>query len=88
MHEEHFESLKKIKLLCLDFDGVFTTGHTFLGEDGRRLYRFSIHDGMGLVLLHAAEIDVAVMTFSNNEVIAERMRRLKIPHLDMGAHDK
>lgn len=72
------EKAKNIKCLICDIDGVLTNGMLFLDNFGNELKAFHVHDGMGLKLLMAADIQVAVITTSVNAVIDHRMQQLGI----------
>lgn len=51
-----------IRLLVLDVDGVLTDGSlTFTGE-GELSKTFNVRDGLGIKLLQAAGIEVAILT--------------------------
>lgn len=80
--------LKAIKCLILDVDGVLTDGLLHIANDGNELKTFHVHDGMGLKLLLNADINVAVITTSNNEVIDLRMKQLGIQHYYKGELNK
>lgn len=83
-----YEKAKKIKCLICDVDGVLTDGLLYLDNHGNELKTFHVQDGMGLKLLMAAGIDVAVITTSNNAVIDHRMKQLGIVHYFKGQVDK
>lgn len=74
------ERAKKIKCLICDVDGVLTDGSLFIDNHGNSLKAFHVHDGMGLKLLLAANIQVAVITTSKLQVIDHRMSQLGIKH--------
>ncbi|KTC67765.1 hydrolase [Legionella birminghamensis] len=82
------EKAKKIRCLVSDVDGVLTDGLLFLDNHGNELKAFNVQDGMGLKLLMAAGIDVAVITTSKNKVIDHRMEQLGISHYFKGQVDK
>ncbi|WP_133139197.1 3-deoxy-manno-octulosonate-8-phosphatase KdsC [Legionella genomosp. 1] len=82
------EKAKKIRCLVSDVDGVLTDGLLFLDNHGNELKAFNVQDGMGLKLLMAAGIDVAVITTSRNKVIDHRMEQLGITHYFKGQVDK
>jgi len=88
MTNELIEKAKKIKCLICDVDGVLTNGLLYLDNHGNELKAFHIQDGMGLKLLMSAEIEVAVITTSRNEVIEHRMRQLGIKHYFTGQVEK
>lgn len=82
------EKAKKIKCLISDVDGVLTDGLLFLDNNGNELKAFNVQDGMGLKLLMAAGIEVAIITTAQNKVIDHRMQQLGIKHYFKGQVDK
>lgn len=82
------EKAKKIKCLICDVDGVLTDGLLYMDNHGNELKAFHVQDGMGLKLLMAAGIEVAVITASVNKVIDHRMQQLGITHYFKGQIDK
>jgi len=82
------EKAKKIKCLVCDVDGVLTDGLLYLDNHGNEQKTFHVQDGMGLKLLMAAGIEVAVITTARNEVIDHRMKQLGIQHYFKGQVDK
>jgi len=82
------EKAKKIKCLICDVDGVLTNGSLYIDNFGNELKAFNVQDGMGLKLLMAAGIEVAVITTSQNEVIEQRMDQLGIRNYFKGQVDK
>ncbi len=79
---------KKIKLLVLDVDGVFTNGCVATGTEKEISKEFSLIDGMGLELLREEGINAAVMTSENSEIVKNRMNKLKISETYLGVRDK
>lgn len=86
--KEIIDKAKKIRCVICDVDGVLTDGLIFIDNFGNELKAFNIQDGMGLKLLMAADIQVAVITTSRNAVIDHRMKQLGIQHYFMGQVDK
>ncbi len=85
------KSLKKnakIKYLVLDVDGVFTDGSVYFNAEGESLKKFDMRDGMGLEILRESGIKIIVMTSENSEIVASRMKKLKINNLYLGVKDK
>lgn len=72
------EKATQIKCLICDIDGVLTDGSLYMDNYGNELKNFNVQDGMGLKLLMAADIKVAVITTSQNKVIDHRMKQLGI----------
>ncbi|AHE67464.1 KdsC family phosphatase [Legionella oakridgensis] len=86
--KELLEKAKKIKCVICDVDGVLTDGRLYLDNHGNELKAFHVQDGMGLKLLMAAGIEVAVITTSQNAVIEHRMQQLGIRHYFKGQVEK
>lgn len=82
------EKAKQIQCLICDIDGVLTDGLIYLDNFGNELKAFNIQDGMGIKLLMAANIEIAVITTSKNAVVEHRMRQLGIQHYFIGQVDK
>ncbi|KTD31941.1 HAD-IIIA family hydrolase [Legionella israelensis] len=85
---ELIEKARQIKCLISDVDGVLTDGLLFIDNFGNELKAFQVQDGMGLKLLMAAGIEVAVITTSRNTVIDHRMKQLGIKLYYTGQVDK
>ena len=85
---ELIEKDKKIKCLICDVDGVLTDGLLYIDNHGNELKTFHVQDGMGLKLLMAAGIEVAVITTARNAVVDHRMKQLGITHYYKGQVDK
>ena len=60
------EKAKKIQCLICDIDGVLTDGLIYIDNHANEQKAFNIQDGLGLKLLMAAGIEVAVITGSQN----------------------
>ncbi len=71
--------LANIALLVFDFDGVMTDNRVVVFEDGREGVLCSRGDGMGLDLVRAAGVSIAVISKEGNPVVSARCRKLKIP---------
>ena len=85
---ELLEKAKNVKCLICDVDGVLTDGFLYIDNHGNELKTFHVQDGMGLKLLMAAGIEVAVITTSQNAVIDHRMKQLGIQHYFKGQVEK
>jgi arabinose-5-phosphate isomerase len=71
-----------IKLVCFDFDGVFTTGDVYI--NGNTLNKkYNIKDGMGLSILKQNNIKTGLITgFKKNYLINENNSNDVIKHLN------
>ena len=82
------EQAQQIKCLICDLDGVLTSGLIFLNNTGNDQKSFHIHDGLGLKLLQAVGIEVAIITGSKQVLIEQRMQQLDIKHVYQGQINK
>ena len=79
------ESLKQVKLLISDVDGVFTDGSLYIGNNGGEFKRFNVLDGAGVALLRAAGIPMAIISGRHSAVTLHRMQELGLAdHLYQG----
>jgi 3-deoxy-D-manno-octulosonate 8-phosphate phosphatase (KDO 8-P phosphatase) len=77
-----------VRLALFDVDGVLTDGGLVLGADGSEFKTFHVRDGLGLVLLLEAGLEVGVISARPSEVVAARMRDLGVRHTALGVADK
>lgn len=83
------DKARGIRLLALDCDGVLTDGRLIYGNDGEELKAFSILDGLGIKLLRASGVEVAIITGRKSEIVQRRARELGIGNLLLqGREDK
>lgn len=82
------DAAARVRLLVLDVDGVLTDGRLYYGARGEALKVFHVRDGLGLKLLAAAGITVAVISGRRSAMTARRCRELGIRHLSQGVKDK
>lgn len=78
----------RVRLLVLDVDGVLTDGRLYYGARGEALKVFHVRDGLGLKLLAAAGVTVAVISGRKSAMTGRRCRELGIRHLFQGVEDK
>lgn len=79
---------KKIKLLVLDVDGVMTNGGLTIGDDGQEYKTFHSHDGLGMKLLKATGVNLAIITGRTSNVVKKRAESTGVAHFYQGAEDK
>ncbi len=80
--------LNKIKLVVMDFDGIFTDGSIYLREDSNGFRKFDVKDGMGIKLLQKISIKLAVISGSNSEIIKIRAQQLGIEIIEKNVENK
>jgi 3-deoxy-D-manno-octulosonate 8-phosphate phosphatase (KDO 8-P phosphatase) len=84
----HAARLARVRLLCLDVDGVLTDGHLYWVADGSWSQRFSVRDGYGIKLLQEAGIEVAVLSGGDVRSGRDRCASLGITRAHFGIVDK
>jgi 3-deoxy-D-manno-octulosonate 8-phosphate phosphatase (KDO 8-P phosphatase) len=77
-----------VRLLVLDVDGVLTDGTLYIAASGEELKAFNIQDGLGIKLLQASGVDVAIVTGRSSRALELRACELAVGHLVQGAQDK
>ena len=89
MHKAELKDiLKKIKLLVLDVDGVLTDGSLFYSKDGEAIKRFHVRDGQGIKLAQAYQIEIAIISARNCEIVKNRFTELGVKHIYQHCYDK
>lgn len=77
-----------VRLMAFDVDGTLTDGGIHISAQGEAFKRFSVRDGLGLVLLRDNGVQVAIVTGRSSAIVAERARELGIEHVMQGVADK
>lgn len=84
----HADAAARVRVLVLDVDGVLTDGRLYYGTRGEALKVFHVRDGLGLKLLAAAGVTVAVISGRRSGMTGRRCRELGVRHLLQGVEDK
>lgn len=79
---------KELKLFATDVDGVLTDAGMYYGESGEELKKFNTRDGMGIKLLQAEGVRMAIITMEQTKIVARRAKKLGITEVFQGAKDK
>jgi 3-deoxy-D-manno-octulosonate 8-phosphate phosphatase (KDO 8-P phosphatase) len=79
---------KRARALVLDVDGVLTDGRVIYLAGGGEARNFHVRDGLGVQLLVAARIRVAVISGRESEIVERRARELGIDPVLQGVGDK
>lgn len=77
-----------VRLAVFDVDGVFTDGRLYYGDRGEAFKVFHARDGLGVKLLMAAGVEVAIITGRSSPALARRMEELGVQRIYQGAGDK
>ena len=80
--------LTRIRLLCLDVDGVLTDGNLYWSDGGGWSQRFSVRDGFGVKLVQQAGLEVAILSGGDIKSARARAESLGIRHAFFGLADK
>jgi 3-deoxy-D-manno-octulosonate 8-phosphate phosphatase (KDO 8-P phosphatase) len=80
--------LARIRLIIFDFDGVLTDNFVFVGEDGQKLKKFWVPDGVGVFMGHQAGIKFAIVTGNQDQTTRTRAAFLRIDDVYQSAFDK
>jgi 3-deoxy-D-manno-octulosonate 8-phosphate phosphatase (KDO 8-P phosphatase) len=77
------EKLKKVRMLALDFDGVFTDNRVFFSEDGKESVICSRADSLGIRMLKEKRKDIYIIVISKekNRIVSARCEKLGIDSL-------
>ena len=81
-------SIKNIKLIISDVDGVWTDGSFYKGTNGVEFKKFSVHDGVGVAMARAAELKVALISGRFSDATKFRADELKIKDVYNGGLNK
>ena len=79
---------QRIRTLVLDVDGVMTDGKLTLLPNNGETKTFHVRDGLGVQLLLAAGLKVAVISGRESDVVARRCNEVGVSLLLQGIHDK
>ena len=86
--EKAEKAAQRIRLVVLDVDGVLTDGSIWTGEKGESIKRFYARDGLGIKMLQAAGIPVAILTGRVSAQTAARAAELGIHSVAQGKQFK
>ena len=77
-----------LRLVITDIDGVWTDGSMYYDERGTELKRFNTSDSAGVLFCRLNDIDVAILTGEQTEIVARRAKKLNVRHLYQGVTNK
>jgi 3-deoxy-D-manno-octulosonate 8-phosphate phosphatase (KDO 8-P phosphatase) len=81
------ETVRRIRLVVFDFDGVFTDNAVYVFEDGSEAVRCWRGDALGLKKLESLAIAFFVLSTETNPVVGKRCSKLGVRCLQ-GCPDK
>ena len=80
--------MARVRLVAMDVDGVLTDGGIIYTAAGDELREFHASDGLGIVLLHLLEIEVAWITGRKSLIVDRRAAELTVRWVRQGVQDK
>ena len=86
--EDVLARAKKIKCVVFDVDGVMTDGGLGIGDDGQEYKNFHSLDGLGMKLLKASGVEMAIITGRTSKVVTKRAETTGIAHFYQGVENK
>jgi 3-deoxy-D-manno-octulosonate 8-phosphate phosphatase (KDO 8-P phosphatase) len=78
----------RVRLLVLDVDGVLTDGTLYFSATGEEIKAFNIQDGLGVKLLRASGVEVAIISGRRSAALERRAENLGVNRLLQGIEDK
>lgn len=82
-------NFQNLKWLFTDIDGVWTDCTIFYSAKGEEMKAFSYRDGMGAERLrNLTNIQIAIITGENSEIVSRRAEKLKITNVFLGVKNK
>lgn len=77
-----------IKLFITDIDGVWTDGGMYYSEKGDEQKKFNTSDSAGVLFLRENDIEIAIISGENTQIVRNRAKKLKIEHCYLGISNK
>jgi 3-deoxy-D-manno-octulosonate 8-phosphate phosphatase (KDO 8-P phosphatase) len=77
-----------VRLMAFDIDGVMTDGRIYFGPEGDHLKAFFSRDGLGLKMLGASGVRVAIITGRDSPIVSRRAGNLGIERVLQGIDNK
>jgi YrbI family 3-deoxy-D-manno-octulosonate 8-phosphate phosphatase len=71
-------TLRAVRLVVFDFDGVFTDDAVYVDEEGKESVRCWRGDGLGLRKLDALKIETLILSTEVNPLVGYRAQKLRI----------
>lgn len=76
------------KIIFTDIDGVWTDGGMYYDQTGNEFKKFNTSDSAGVLLAHALQIPIAIITGESTEIVSRRAAKLNVDYLFQGIKDK
>ncbi len=86
--ERLLKKASQIKLVITDVDGVLSDGKVFYSNQGEELKNFNIKDGLGIKQLLDNNVQVAIITGRQSDIVERRAKELGITFIYQGKSNK
>lgn len=83
-----YSTLKNIKCVVLDVDGVLTNGEILVNESGDQLRTFNVKDGYAIQYAVKQGLLIFVITGGRSRGVLSRMEGLRVQEIHLGVSDK
>lgn len=80
--------IQKIKLIAFDVDGVFTDGSLYYGEGGDCQKKFSVLDGVGIMLFKFLKIKTFIISARFSKANEVRFKEINLDGVILGSGNK
>ena len=76
--KKYLNSLKNIKCVVFDLDGVFTDGGLYVNDDGNFSRKYNVKDGLGIKMLQKMGLDIVVISGGKGLSLQSRLESLSV----------
>ncbi|WP_164112838.1 MULTISPECIES: KdsC family phosphatase [Sphingobacterium] len=83
-----YSTLKNIKCVVLDVDGVLTNGEILVTESGDQLRTFNVKDGYAIQYATQQGLLIFVITGGRSQGVLSRLEGLRVSEIHLGVSDK
>lgn len=70
--------IKKLRLIATDFDGVWTDGMVYVGDQGQEMVRCSRKDTLRIKEIQSLGIEIVVISKEENLVVSARCQKMGV----------
>ena len=76
LEKKFIEKSSKIKLICMDVDGVLTDGGIYIDQEGNQNLRFDVKDGLGIKILQKYNFIIALISEEKRKLLTKELKCL------------
>lgn len=81
------EKIGKLKLIATDFDGIWTNGMVYIGDQGQEMVRCSRKDTLRIKEIQSLGIEIMVISKEESLVVSKRCQKMNVVCFQ-GVNDK